>query len=119
MRLSPRTISLLLLGLTALAVAAPSFAGDQRFEHRHPRRDQVLDRVQRQNHRITEQVREGELTHAQAHALRTEDRSIAQQQRADARDNGADSKNHFRYITKQQQRALNKELNANSQQVGH
>ncbi|HLI16733.1 MAG TPA: hypothetical protein VKV22_00495 [Rhodanobacteraceae bacterium] len=119
MRSSSRTVSLLLLGLTALAVAAPSFAGDSRFEHRHPRRDQVLDRVQNQNHRITEQVREGELTRAQAHALRTEDRSIAEQQRADAMDNGADSKNHFRYITKQQQKQLNQELNANSKEIGH
>lgn len=119
MRLSLRTTSLLLLGLTAFAVAVPSFAGDQRFEHRHPRRDQVLDRTQSQEHRITRQVREGELTHAQAHALRAEDRSIAQQQRADARDNGAGSRRHFQYITKQQQRDLNKELNANSQQIGH
>lgn len=119
MRLSIRTISLLLLGLTALAVAAPSFAGDTRFEHRHPRRDQVLDRVQNQNHRITRQVREGELTHAQARALRTEDRSIAEQQRADAKDNGADSKHHFRYITKQQQKQMNQELNANSKEIGH
>lgn len=123
MHVSHRTTSLLLLGLAALAVAVPSFASghnhDGRFEHRHPRRDQVLDRVQKQEHRITEQVHEGELTHAQAKALRAEDRSIAAQQRADARDNSADSKNHFRYITKQQQRDLNKELNANSQQIGH
>lgn len=119
MRVSHRIVSLLLLGLAALAVAAPSFAGDRRFEHRHPRRDQVMDRVQTQNHRITKQVREGELTHAQAHALRTEDRSIAEQQRADAKDNGSEDKNHFRYISTQQQKELNKELNANSQQIGH
>lgn len=118
-RLSIRTTSLLLLGLTALAVAAPSFAGDTRFEHRHPRRDQVMDRVQTQNRRITREVREGELTHTQAHALRAEDHSIAQQQRADARANGADSKNHFRYITRQQQKQLDQELSANSKQIGH
>ena len=39
MRLSPRTAGILLLGLTAVLIAAPGFAGDRRFEHRHPRRD--------------------------------------------------------------------------------
>ncbi|MDE2317188.1 MAG: hypothetical protein KGK06_12335 [Xanthomonadaceae bacterium] len=115
MRLSTRINCLILLSLTAFAVAAPSIARerhDHRFEHKHPRRDQVVDRTQRQNRRITNQVREGELTHAQAHALRTSDRSVAQQQRADAKANGG-------YITKTQQKALNQELNANSKQIGH
>ncbi len=119
MRLSPRTTGMLLLGLTAMMIAAPSFAGDRRFEHRHPRRDQVLDRTQRQEHRITQEVREGEMTHAQAHALRAEDRSIQQQQRADAIANGRTNAHDFRYITKQEQKNLNQELNANSQQIGH
>ncbi|MDE2278319.1 MAG: hypothetical protein KGK04_01910 [Xanthomonadaceae bacterium] len=115
MRLSTRINCLILLSLTAFAVAAPSIARerhDHRFEHRHPRRDQVVDRTQRQNRRITNQVREGELTHAQAHALRASDHSVAQQQRADAKANGG-------YITKTQQKALNQELNANSKQIGH
>lgn len=112
MRLSPRTTGLLLLGLTAVMIAAPSFAGDHRFEQHHPRRDQVLDRAQRQNHRITQEVREGEMTHAQAHALRLDDRSVRLQQRADAKANGG-------YITKQEQKDMNQELNANSKQIGH
>ena len=115
MRLSARRTSLLLLCLTTLTFAAPSMAGerhDHRFEHHHPRRDQVLDRTQVQNRRITREVREGDLTHAQAHALRLTDRSVALQQRADAKANGG-------YITKQEQRALDRELNANSKQIGH
>lgn len=112
MRLSPRTAGIFLLGLTAVLIAAPGFAGDRRFEHRHPRRDQVLDRTQRQNHRITHEVREGDLTHAQAHALRLDDRSVRQQQRADARANGG-------YITRREQKNLNRKLNANSQRIGH
>ncbi len=112
MRLSPRTAGILLLGLTAVLIAAPGFAGDRRFEHRHPRRDQVLDRTQRQNHRITHEVREGDLTHAQAHTLRLDDRSVRQQQRADARANGG-------YITRREQKNLNRKLNASSQRIGH
>jgi hypothetical protein len=112
MRLSLRTACILLLGLTALSVALPSLAGDRRFDHRHPRRDQVLDRTQRQNHRITHEVREGDLTHAQAHALRLDDRSVRHEQRADARANGG-------YITRREQKHLNRQLNANSKLIGH
>lgn len=115
MRVSTRINCLITLSLVAFAAAAPSMAGerhDHRFEHRHPRRDQVLDRTQRQRHRIAEQVREGELTHAQAQSLRAADRSVAQQQRADAKANGG-------YITKAQQKDLNQELNADSKQIGH
>ncbi len=115
MRLSARRSCLILLSLTAFAVAAPSMAGerhDHRFDHRHPRRDQVVDRTQKQNHRITHQVREGELSHAQAHALRVSDHSTVLQQRADAKANGG-------YITKSQQKSLNQQLNANSKQIGH
>ena len=121
MRLSPRIAGTLLLGLSAFMIASPGFAGgrhfkhhhhDRRFERHHPRRDQVKDRTQRQGHRISHQVREGELTHAQAHALRASDRSIRLQQRADAKANGG-------YITKQQQKNLNQQLNADSKQIGH
>ena len=111
-RFARRNPSLLLLSLTVLAFAAPSHAHDRRFERHHPRRDQVLDRTQRQNRRITHEVREGDMTRGQARALRATDRSIAQQQRADARANGG-------YITRQEQYNLNQELNANSQQIGH
>ena len=106
---------LLLLGLIATAVAAPTMASerhDGHFDKHHPRRDQVLDRSQRQNKRITQQVRDGDLTHAQAHSLRQTDHAVATQQRADAAANGG-------YITKSQQKSLNQELNANGQQIGH
>jgi len=115
MRIFTHRTSLLLLGLIATAVAAPTMAGarhDGHFDKQHPRRDQVMDRTQRQNHRITHQVREGDLTHTQAHALRQSDHAVATLQRADAAANGG-------YITKTQQKSLNQELNANSQQIGH
>ena len=117
MRLSPRTTSLLLIGLTALAAAAPGMARDvshhdQHFQNHHPRRDQVLDRTQLQNRRITQQVREGELTHAQAHRLRANDARIAGREQYLAGKNGG-------YITKRQQANLNKRLNGNSHRIGH
>ena len=114
MHLPARINKLILITLTALTLAAPAMADPHhdRFADHHPRRDQVLDRTQRQNHRITQEVREGDLTRGQAHALRLSDRAVAQQQRADARANGG-------HITRQEQKSLNQELNANSQQIGH
>lgn len=115
MRIFTHRTSLLLLALIAMAVAAPAMARarhDGHFDKHHPRRDHVMDRTQRQNHRITHQVREGELTHAQAHALRQSDHAVATQQRADAAANGG-------YITKTQQKSLDQQLNANSKQIGH
>ncbi|MHB1799957.1 MAG: hypothetical protein ACYCUI_16985 [Vulcanimicrobiaceae bacterium] len=103
-------------GLVALAAATPGFARgdghDIRFETRHARRDQMLDRMQLQNHRITQQVREGELNHAQAHALRRTDARIAGREQALARRNGG-------YITKKHQAHLNRRLNDNSKRIRH
>ena len=111
-----RSLGLLLVGLAALVVAAPGFARgdgrDHRFEAHHPRRDQVLDRSQFQNRRITRQVRAGELTHAQAHALRRNDARIAGREQYLARRNGG-------YITKKQQAHLNRRLDNNSKRIGH
>jgi len=117
MRHSIRSTSLLLIGFIALVVAMPSIATerhdhDGHFAKHHPRRDQVLDRAQRQNHRIASEVREGDLSHGQAHALRLNDRSIVQQQRAAAKANGG-------FITRRQQKGLNAQLNANSRLIGH
>ena len=94
---------------TGLLLSAPASAN--RWEHRHPRRDQVIDRVQNQDRRIRQERREGDITMAQARALRLSDRSIRLQQRADARANDG-------HITRAEQRTLNQELNANSNAIG-
>lgn len=94
---------------SGLLVSAPASANH--WENRHPRRDQVLDRVQHQAHRIREERKEGDISKAQAHALRLSDRSIALQQRADARANSG-------HLTRAEQRTLNRELNANSKAIG-
>lgn len=94
---------------SGLLVSEPASAN--RWENHHPRRDQVLDRVQHQAHRIRDERKEGDITRGQARALRATDHSIALQQRADARANGG-------YITRAEQRTMNQELNANSKAIG-
>lgn len=106
-----------LIAVSVFAISAASIAttadAASRFDRNHPRRDQINDRVARQDRRIHRERKEGDLTQAQAQAqaLRASDRSIRLQQRADAR------ANHGR-ITKAEQRTLNGELNANSKAIG-
>lgn len=94
----PMSFGVALIGL-ALAGSA---SADTRWERHHPRQDQVLDRTKRQEHRITEERREGELTAAQAHRLRVADRRIAAEDHAWARANGG-------YITPAEQARLNRQ----------
>ena len=60
------TVTLLSLSLAGVASAA---LAETRWEKNHPRRDQVNDRLARQNARIKQEVKEGDLTKSQAAAL--------------------------------------------------
>jgi len=108
------TKTLTLIGaLSTLAILglASSASAETRWEHNHPRRDEVVDRLHNQNARITQERREGELTYGQAHRLRSEDRTIFRQEQFDARLNGG-------HITRGEQHALNQEENVVSHQIG-
>ena len=108
--MTPRNRILVSTALASgLLFSAPAAAS--RWERQHPRRDQVVDRVQHQDRRIREERKEGEITKAQAKALRLSDRSIRLQQRADAKANHG-------HITRAEQQTLNRELNANSKAIG-
>ena len=91
------------------AAATPALAGPW-IQH-HPRQAQVLARTHHQIARINHERREGDLTGPQARALRQQDHAIAQQVHADAQANGG-------YITRDQRRALNHQLNAQSRVIG-
>ena len=97
--------ALLTFGLSATAMA------DSRWERQHPRRDQVNDRLERQNARIRHERKEGELTAGQAAALHNKDHQIRREERLMASQNGG-------HITKQEQRTLNAQENAVSKQIG-
>lgn len=103
---------------TALLVAFVSASGvtmakdqDTKWEKNHPRREQVNERLENQNKRITEERKEGEITKAQARKLHREDHQIRQEERAMASQNGG-------HITKAEQRVLNQQENAVSKQIG-
>ncbi|WP_197411105.1 hypothetical protein [Novosphingobium sp. FSW06-99] len=97
------------LALATVAMGPIAAHAETQWQKNHPARTHVNKRLANQNRRISAGVRDGQLTHAQAHALRADDHAIRQQERADAR---ADH-NHG-HLTGAQARSLNQEENANS-----
>ena len=76
----------------------------------HPRRAEVNARLRHLDRRINGERQEADLTKAQAHTLRRDDRSIRQEERDMARlDKG--------HITKADQRVLNQQENVLSGQI--
>jgi septal ring factor EnvC (AmiA/AmiB activator) len=93
------------------SVAAGSAMAETKWEKAHPRRDQVNDRLARQNKRIQQERKEDDITKAQAQALHKEDRQIRQEEQDMASQNGG-------HITKSEKAALNQQENAVSKQIG-
>ncbi len=102
-----------LFGLVAAFIVTSGSAAmaDTRWERFHPRRDQVNDRLERQNHRINHEYREGELSRWQVRELHREDRGIRRQERFFAA-------RHDGHITRGERRLLNHEENGVSHQIG-
>lgn len=91
-------------------IASSAFA-ESHWAKNHPRRAEVNERLKMQNRRITHEEKEGEITRAQAHQLRANDRAIRGEERQMAAQNGG-------HITKTEQKALNQQLNQNSAAIG-
>jgi len=91
------------------------FAGaalaDTQWQKQHPRREQVNNRLNNQNRRIHQEVKEGDLTKGQAAQLHKDDAQIRQEERDMASQDGG-------HITKQEERTLNQQENAVSKQIG-
>ena len=88
-----------------------AFAKDTQWQKDHPRREQVNNRLEKQNDRIKKEVKEGDLTSAQAHKLVRKDQKIRQEEHDMASQNGG-------HITKAEQKVLNQQENAVSKQIG-
>jgi Skp family chaperone for outer membrane proteins len=97
-------VAAVVTSLTLACVAAPSYAGD-RAGVRDPH---VNARQARQQVRIAEGVRSGELTRREAHKVREDQRDIRQLERAYKSDGT---------LTAAERRDLNHELNQSSRQI--
>jgi hypothetical protein len=99
-----------LASLFIAGAAVPAFA-ETAWDRYHPRRFEVNRRIANQEHRITQERREGEISHGQAHAERAQLAGIRAQERYDARFDGS-------HITRGEQGQLNRELNHTSREIG-
>ena len=106
-----RHMSVLLIATGLLGASIAAASAQSNWDANHPRREQVNDRLQNQNQRIKQEVREGEISKGQARQLHQEDHAIRQEERAMSSVNGG-------HITKTEQKALNQQENAVSQQIG-
>ena len=93
-----------------LAAAVGTASAETTWQKNHPRRTQVNHRLANQNRRIHQDVKNGTLTHGQAAALHKDDRQVRQEERDMASQNGS-------HITKGEDRVLNKQENAISNQI--
>jgi hypothetical protein len=111
---STRTVLMsALVAVTLGALATPTLAADPdtKWQKNHPRREQVNNRLGRQNQRIKQERKQGEITKAQAQQLHGEDHAIRQEERTMASTNGG-------HITKAEQKSLNQQENQVSKQIG-
>jgi len=106
-----KSLSIALVSILAVGFASSAMA-ETAWQHNHPRRVEVNHRLANQDHRINREVHEGEISHAQAHALHKEDHQIRNEERAMA------SQDHG-HLTKLDQRALKQQENGVSHQIGH
>lgn len=101
--------------IAAVAAVAFSFAGvasaQTQWDATHPRRAEVNHRLANQDRRIHHDVREGDMTHAEATKLHRDDHKIRREERLMASQDGG-------HITKQEQRTLNQQENQVSKQIG-
>ena len=103
------TVAALSVALSGFAASA--MADETQWQKDHPRRAEVNARLKNQDRRINKEVREGEISKAQAHQLHKEDHAIRKEERAMASTNGG-------HITKAEQKALNQQENQVSKQIG-
>lgn len=101
--------------LAAIAALSVAFIGTAsaatNWDASHPRRAEVNHRLANQDRRIHQEVREGEMSHAQAMRLHRDDNQIRREERLMASQDGG-------HITRQEDRALNQQENRVSRQIG-
>lgn len=91
--------------------AGSVLAAETQWQKSHPRRAEVNKRLARQNQRIRKEVKEGDMTNAQAATLHKNDRQVRKDERSMAAQNGG-------HITKQEKRTLNQQENQLSREIG-
>jgi hypothetical protein len=98
-----------LAGYAGAALAADA-AGETTWQKDHPRRTEVNQRLNNQNNRIHQDVKDGTMTKGQAAAAHAQDHQVRQEERDMASQNNG-------HITKTEQKALNQQENGISKEI--
>ena len=106
-----RSASTVLAVLIAGATLSTAALAETQWDKNHPRRDQVNDRLQHQDRRIHQEVKEGELTKGQAAKLHRQDHAIRKEERRMAARHGG-------HLTKPEQAKINRQENRVSREIG-
>jgi hypothetical protein len=93
-----------------LAGVVGTASAETNWQKSHPRRTQVNRRLNNQNRRIHNDVKNGTMTHRQALSAQKEDHQVRQEERDMASQNTG-------HITKPEQRVLNKQENGIGNQI--
>lgn len=108
---SAKALTLALASAFFFSTAGSALAAETQWQKNHPRRAEVNKRLARQNQRIRKEVKEGDMTKAQAATLHKDDRQVRKEERSMASQNGG-------HITRQEKRTLNQQENQLSRQIG-
>ncbi|RCS31145.1 hypothetical protein DEO45_05265 [Rhodanobacter denitrificans] len=111
MKIQSVLIATLLVAVAGTTVCAAKDV-DTKWQKHHPRREQVNDRLHHQNARIRDEVKEGDMSKADAAKLHQDDHRIRQEERDMA------SQNHG-HVTRQEQKTLDQQENQVSKEIGH
>jgi hypothetical protein len=96
--------------MVSFAALVGTASAETTWQKNHPRRTQVNHRLANQNKRIHNDVKDGTLSKGQAAAIHHEDHQVRQEERDMASQNGG-------HITQGEQRVLNGQENAISNQI--
>ena len=110
MSISVKRSLVLATALSLLTAVAGTASADTTWQKNHPRREQVNGRLNNQNNRIHNDVKNGTLTKGQAASLHKQDHQVRQEERDMASQNGG-------HITKSEQRVLNQQENGISKEI--
>jgi len=110
MSISIRRSLALAATLAVLTAIAGSASAETAWQKNHPRRTQVNHRLDNQDKRIHNDVKNGTLTKGQAASLHKDDHQVRHEERDMASQNGG-------HITKSEQGVLNQQENAISKQI--
>ena len=98
------------LFIAFMGIANISMAQDGSFAKNHPRRSEVNHRLNNQDRRIHNKVKNGDMSRHQAHNLHRRDHQIRKEERRMASRHGG-------HITKHEQNRLNRQENHASRKI--